>query len=628
MTGNTFRLWGCVLAVAIAVGCAPASYRQRIDKTAYKIIQKKQKEALGRTEPFKIEAPADSLRRRLLLDQKLPISTSASLGSRSLEPLANWPEKHDVVSEKPDNRPNPVTADRVVTITLLQALQIAAQNSRDYQSAKEDVFRSAMDLELESNSFRTLFSGGADYAYTQDRTRVEEDNGSVNTAQEATIFGGATRRLLSGAAISTQIGWDLVQLLQPSSKTSNATFGDASINIPLLRGSGRQIAGEPLTQAERDVLYAIWTFETYRKQFAVSVTDSYLSALQSADQVRNQEQNYRGLITSTRRALRLAEAGKLPQIQVDQAISNELRSRNRWVSTQQALKRAHDNFKILLGLPTDARIALDRHEMESLHDYFEQSMKGLFVEPPSPEGKPADTAIELIPPDPKEAGTYELNDEAAIRLALENRLDLRTRKGRVLDAQRQVVVRADDLRAEMNLLGKAAVGEHRSLGGVNSDDARSFDFNRGSYQALLSLDLPLERTREAIAYRDSYITLEQRVRDVQALEDQIKQQVRNTLRNLLEARESLKIQFMSVKVAERRVSGSALQLEAGRAQMRDLLDAQDALVTAQNALSQAMVTYRVAELGLQRDLGLLEVDHEGLWHEFNPKEVAHDNDAK
>lgn len=628
MTGNMIRLWAFVLAIVGVAGCTPAHYRQRIDKAAYKIIEQKQKEALGHTEAFTVESPADTLRRRLLLDQHLPISHPASLGTRSLEPIAHWPEKHDVVSDQPDNGPRPDANDQVLTITLIQALQIAARNSREYQSAKEDVFRNALDLDLESNTYRTLFSGGGDYTYTHDRTKVDSDGKGVSEGTVASIFGGASRRFLNGAAISTQLGWNLINLLQPAHNTSNATFGDASISIPLLRGSDSYIAGESLTQSERDVLYALWTFETYKKQFAVNVTDSYLSALQSADQVRNQEQNYRGLITSTRRALRLAEAGKLPQIQVDQAISNELRSRNRWVSTQQALIRAHDNFKILLGLPTDARIALDRNELQHLHDYFEKGMNGLFVEPPAPEGKPADTPFELIPPDPKEAGPYEMKPEDAIRLALDNRLDLRTRQGRVLDAQRQVVVQADALRAQLDLLGSAHLGEHRSLSSADKDDLHRLDFNRGSYQALLSLDLPLERTREAIAYRDSYITLEQRVRDLQGQEDQIKQQVRNTLRSLLEQRESLKIQFQSVKVAERRVSGSALQLEAGRAQMRDLLDAQDALVNAQNALTQAMVTYRVAELGLQRDLGLLQVDPEGLWHEFNPKEVAHDSDAK
>jgi outer membrane protein TolC len=46
-----------------------------------------------------------------------------------------------------------------------------------------------------------------------------------------------------------------------------------------------------------------------------------------------------------------------------------------------------------------------------------------------------------------------------------------------------------------------------------------------------------------------------------------------------------------------------LFLEAGRAAMRDLLEAQDALLSAQNGLTSAAVGYRVAELELQRNIG-------------------------
>ena len=71
-------------------------------------------------------------------------------------------------------------------------------------------------------------------------------------------------------------------------------------------------------------------------------------------------------------------------------------------------------------------------------------------------------------------------------------------------------------------------------------------------------------------------------------------------------------------LAQRRVASTNLFLEAGRAEIRDLLEAQEALVTAQNALTAALVSYRVNELALQRDLGVLEVDHQGLWREYTP----------
>ena len=42
-------------------------------------------------------------------------------------------------------------------------------------------------------------------------------------------------------------------------------------------------------------------------------------------------------------------------------------------------------------------------------------------------------------------------------------------------------------------------------------------------------------------------------------------------------------------------------------------------------LTSAIVSYRIAELELQRDLGLLEVNEKGLWQEFSPEEIDHDS---
>jgi outer membrane protein TolC len=138
------------------------------------------------------------------------------------------------------------------------------------------------------------------------------------------------------------------------------------------------------------------------------------------------------------------------------------------------------------------------------------------------------------------------------------------------------------------------------------------------YVAGALLDLPLERTAERNAYREALIQVNQAIRAVQELEDAVKLQVRNDLRDLIQTRESFRIQAQAVALAQRRVKSTQLFQEAGRAQMRDVLEAQQALLDAQNALSAALVNYRVAELGLQRDMGLLQVDQKGIWSEYRP----------
>jgi hypothetical protein len=45
---------------------------------------------------------------------------------------------------------------------LIDALQIAAQNNRQYQSSKENVFRAALSLDLERDRYRNTFTGAFD----------------------------------------------------------------------------------------------------------------------------------------------------------------------------------------------------------------------------------------------------------------------------------------------------------------------------------------------------------------------------------------------------------------------------------------------------------------------------------
>jgi len=67
------------LALGLAGCMSPTEYRAQADKAAAQIIADKQQEALGRTEPFTIERPQDTLRRKLLVSQNLPVTGGESL---------------------------------------------------------------------------------------------------------------------------------------------------------------------------------------------------------------------------------------------------------------------------------------------------------------------------------------------------------------------------------------------------------------------------------------------------------------------------------------------------------------------------------------------------------------------
>jgi outer membrane protein TolC len=573
-----------VFALASETGCrSPASHRGVTDRAVSRLIREAQQEAVGRTEPVVIASPADTLRRRLLLDKLLPYASPASLGVRDLPVTATWrPGKHL-------DAPVPADTNAVLTaqgpVTLVQALQIGAANSREFQSAKEELYSVALDLDLEADAFRSTFSGMLSGSYS--RNAGGED--TVTFTQGGSSL-GVQHAFRNGIELSGSIMVDLVKLLTQETASSLGLLADAGVTIPLLRGAGRDIVSEPLRQAEQNLLYAVYTFERFKRTFAVRVASLYLSVLREHQQIENAKQNYDRLVLSARRARRLADAGRLPEFQFDQAVQDELRARSRWVDARQRYAASLDAFKVQLGLPPDVDMVLDTAELGRL-DYGSKPTWGMDMEP-----------------------------ERAIRLALGARLDLRTAEGRVRDAQHKVHVAADALRAELTLLGSAQAGARRNSAPSASEPDARLRPDKGVFSGILNLDLPFERTVERTGYRKSLIVLESAVRNLQKTEDEIKLSVLDDIRALRQADENVQIQLEAVRLAEKRVHSTDLLLQAGRAAVRDVLESQEALLNAQNALVAARVSCRVSELALQRDMGLLQVRVDGLWAEYRPEE--------
>lgn len=604
-----YILPGIILSLACLTGCrTPLKYRAQADSTAERILGRGQLQALGQAENIVLETPGQALRRRLLIEGNLPRSGPASLGLEDLPDNDYWRvEKH-----VPIVKPASLQVELPQEISLIDALQLYARNSPEYQSEKEGLYRRALALDLEADSFRSSFTGFIRGLIDSQYENGERVNGTKTS-------GGLeiSRAFRNGTELAAAISVDLVRMLTQGEHSTMGILADASITVPLLRGSGWRVATADLTQAQKNLLYAVYDFEKAKRDFTVRVASAFYGVQESRNSLANAEENYRSLISSTRRARRLADAGRLPDFQFDQAVQDELKARDRWVRVQQAFKNTRETFLILLGLPPDAQVQVRTADVENLALFIPEGSSDTVSADYGGTIPPADSPVELVPPGTGTPGPLEIPSSRALRIALDHRLDLLKANGKIEDAQRNVYVAADSLRAELTLLGRARSGSTKSVSSADSDN----DWPRahqGGYNALLTLGLPFERTAERNNYRDALFDLNEAIREFQALEDGIKHDVLGTLRDLLQAREGIQIQGQAVKLAEKRVQSMALFLQAGRAQIRDLLDAEDDLLTARNALTSALVNYRVAELSLQRDLGVLRVSADGLFTEFTP----------
>lgn len=632
MHGSPHILCLCAALFALVplAGCrSAASWRQQADRRAERILEGAQQAVVGETEPIAIETPADTLRRRLLLDQNLVSASPASLGIRDLPATALWdPEKRLLPSDVSLAEGFDTTSTNALRISLAEAVRIAAAHSPAFLEQKERLYAAALALDLEADGFRTAFTGKLREAIAS--SKPKESSGADSAAGAALAAGaerdagstasaelGVSRKFENGTDLSSSLAVDFARMLTGDKEDARGIRLEVSLSIPLLRGSGRLVVREPLTQAERSLVYAVRAFERYKQSFTIEIVSAYLGVLNNAKQLQNQADSYRRVVTSTRRSRRMADAGRLQEYEFDQSYQKELAARNGWIAAQQSYQTTLEAFRMRLGLPPDARVEPRASELDALQAYAESfARRSLEV---YNDGRPVPAADEdpaLVGPDESTAGPMEIPLERAVALALANRLDLQTARDRVEDAQRAVLLAADRLRAEVTLGASASAGESRSASASPQEDAK-LELGRARLNGLLTVDLPFHRTAERNAYRESLIALEKAVRDYQAQEDSVKKEVAEKLRGMLENREKITIQFVALGLAERRVHSTDLLLQSGRAEIRDVLEAQDALLTAQNSLLSAVTGYRLGELELQTSLGVLQGHADGTWQEYD-----------
>lgn len=607
------------LTVLVFVGCRSAQdYRHEADVTADAYLSAYQQKVTGKVDHFDIETPADTLRRRLMIDQKLLVNDPASFGIRDLPTNLYW--RTDERLEKGGSDPSVAVwrgGTNALEIGLVDAVRIAAFNSREYKARKESLYKTALAMDLEDDTFRTIFSGvlsgGADVFFDDDEDRSLEGH-AVSHDERASL--GFTRKFRNGARLTGSIMANVAGMLTGDTRTAWGSSADLSISIPLLRGSGELVNTESLTQAQRSFVYAVRDFEQYKREFICRIESSYLALVLARRQQQNQDEAFRRVIRSTRRSYRMAEASRMSQSQFEQAHQSELSSRASWIASCQSYESTKDGFKLTLGLPPDACIEPRDSDLAALEKYVSDYAE--LEEEEYDMGKDDENGqIVLEAPDSVDDGQLKLRTDRAIAIAFSNRLDFASVRDEVEDAQRKLVIAEDALRAEVTL--GASVGNLADLASPysrrNGEDHGRLHPREYSVNPLLTIDLPIERRKERNNYRNALIAVESAVREYQSQEDTLKQTIRSDMRSLSQTKDNLKIQYMAMNLAERRVRNQEILLQAGRADMTVMLEAQDSLVSAKNSLYSAMINYKNQELALQRDLGLLEVSSDGSWKE-------------
>jgi outer membrane protein TolC len=527
-----YRVLGLAVIFFIAGGCSPEHYKADADKEVYSIIDGKWQDDFGSKVNYKVSDVAASA--------------------------------NDVQIEKAVPSSN--------VISLAEAVAMATAHNRIYQTQKESLYLSALSLTDERHKYARQWFGTIDGSYINEG------------GEEETFVGGSDRGLVGfdhlqllgdGVLVSTGLAIDWIRFLSGDPHTSLRSVLTASVTAPILGSGAGKVAREQLTQAERNILYDIRSFNRYRKTFVVNIVNDYYSVLQLRDAVTNSENNYKRTVESKERLEMEAEAGRKSRIDVDEAEQNVLTAESRVVADRERYEQSLDAFKISLSLPTDANVTLDQNELNALEEM----------------------GISEI----------EFTLDEAIETALLQRLDLHNSADSIDDALRNVQLAAEGLGPQLNFTGGANVSSREE------SDFSNFQFNKGTYSLGFDADLPLDRKTQRNNYRRALIELERQQRQYGEDIDRIKLAVRGAYRRLRETADRYKIEKNSLKLAEERVEMNKVLLDAGRVTTRILLISQDALLEAQNNVTRALIEHLDAKLSFYRDVGIMQVKPDGMW---------------
>jgi hypothetical protein len=572
----------------LAAGCTPDHYERSADLATDRILRDREQETLGYKPQVeaKVETSGEATKKAY---EKLPVTAVAPPAGTSIDrmkaeslgaPLG--PEKFDYDPNTPlDLIPQEMTQFRngsgplgpdapnseVQRMDLFQAIEYAVQHARPYQNKMEDIYLATLDVTLQRHMFepRPFMTTG----YTFDGGQRDANYRSALTATNAV---GVKQQLPYGGEIVAQQLVTAVDALNAQTNDGQAAGVALSASVPLLRGAGL-INLESLINSERGLVYIVRDFETYRRSFVVDIASQYFALINQQQQIANRVRNYGNLRNLTERTQALFQAGKLGFLDVQRSFQNQLNSENDLIKSISSYQNLLDDFKVSLGMDVTAELVV--------------------------------VPVELAMDVPSHT------DAEATELALRYRLDLQTSKDRIEDSRRGIANARNGLLPDLNLIAATS-------GGSAADSAVPLGADPGSmwrwsgdsilYSAGMRLDWPLDRVKERNVYRASLIGLERAQRSFVTVKETVIADVRQDTRSIRVAAATLRIQQRSLDLARKRLDLANELLNQGKTGALDVVDAETALVAAQDGYNGAKANMQTLILQYLRDTGTLRID--------------------
>lgn len=514
--------------------------------------------ASGCSDPLRFiqERPGD-LAPRLSGDQ---LGTARSLRLEDFRKQGSSEAPPSMTAEQISARASAATATPAdaATWSLADALSRAVQNNLQLRAALVDPRIAEEALNAERGKFEAVFTPSLRYRNDDQPTL---NTTASNSQQVANLAAGVSVPLRTGGRATINATGGYTQSSNPFLTTSEAYSGglDASVSLPLLRGSGREINSASIKIAGYQADIALARTKLQVIGVLASTERAYWNLVAARQELVVRQKQLELAQEQLEAARRRVTAGSSAEIEVTRAESGVASSLNAIISAETAVLTSQRELKRLVS-SEDAPVGGDRA---------------------------------IAPSTPPEAQAYDLDTQRLLQLASANRTEL---------VETELALLADalniDLAKDATLPAVSVEGSYSYDGLGRNVFGATRTLSRGKFQSWglgISGEIPLAGNQAAEArLRQSMLTRIQRLSTLEDRKQTIEQDVLDAVDRVGSAWQRIIAAQQSSILAGRTLEAERRQFDAGTRTSTDVLDASARLADSQSQEVRALADYRLA----------------------------------
>lgn len=443
-------------------------------------------------------------------------------------------------------------------ITLPRALEIAVANNGGMRTAREAVYRAALNLVAVRRGYLPQLRAESNLRAREiGITPTDFDRYSDQYTTSVQTL-GLSQRLPFGGNISLDVGGSYAE-----TNGADGTYAPRttlSLSQPLLRGAGRDLQQEPLIAARNNLLYALRTYRTTVQDFSIAVINDYLTLQNLRKKVSSIEEKRASFEHLINRSQMFYELGRESELEVLRATQEKLLVDQELLNLKLEIENRSAQFGITLNHPTGRLPELVEFPIPLLKIYLQ-----------------ADEAVEL-------AMTLRPDLKIAADLIEDNRRAVKFAKREFLPS------------LDLNLSANAANTDVRTRNGRISEE----------YAAGVTLSLPLERTRERVALYGAWLNLQQNERALEIARATMAASVRHAFNKIKSIESTIAIQDLVIQSSTKGAEIASFRYERGEISNRNVIEAATTKAVAINSRLNFLQQHYISMLRLQGDIGQLE----------------------